>query len=362
MKVALIAEPGWLEREFETHRHLVVGLMNDGVQVVRIAPEGAFEDKAAALAGERIVYAKSSWLWLQDHRIKRLHDILDEIEVDMVHALSGAVVGAAVGLGRTMDIPVICSVWSMKWAGPVRRALRERGGIITVPAEGMIESLRESPDDESVHLVKPGVFVSDDVPGALENRDASICCLVIGDGRTDGSFAPLLQALAELRDEIPQLMFFLCVLGGDVHRLWQLAKELALLDRVNIVDPGPGGNELMIQADVVIQPQASGEFRGIILEAMAAGRPVIAAPDPALDYLIDDETARLIDSADQQAWVRILRDLRDGAPTWQALGQRAQAYVKQTYSPTKYIEGMLNVYRMAASRPIAYLPRVRAEK
>ena len=108
--------------------------------------------------------------------------------------------------------------------------------------------------------------------------------MVVGDGRADGYYLSLLEGLAQVRDRLPQAMFFLEAVGRDQHRLWQAAEQLGLLGQVSLVAEDPDNRELLFQADVVIQPQPGGVVRPLVLEAMVYGRPVIATADGMIDY------------------------------------------------------------------------------
>jgi glycosyltransferase involved in cell wall biosynthesis len=70
----------------------------------------------------------------------------------------------------------------------------------------------------------------------------------------------------------------------------------------------------------VLWPERNGELRSVLLEAMAMGLPVIAAADPALDMLVDGQTASLVASLTPDAWAQAIAALLDSPQRAQALG------------------------------------------
>lgn len=357
MKAALLADPIWLMAEATTLKRLAVGLLDEGVQLVPIVPAAFDPDEAdLSVAAEVLRYEPSGWRIVRDWRIGRLAERLVELDVDVIHALSGSMERPAVRLGQELELPVITSVWSTAAAA----TLEAGEGVkiqYTAPTRAIADTARSGLDpSHTVKVVRPGVFPSGDEPIAppLDDPDHPPSFLVIGDGRLDEAYESLLQGMARIEKRIDGAMFFFYAIGSEQHKLWRAAESLGLQERVSWVPVGAASRELLVQADVVVQPQASGTVRTIVLEAMRSGRPVIAAADGALDYLVEHRTARLLESPSPGDWAEALLQVqtdRDGLVT---LGTSAAKFVRDRHSASKFVGAILDLYRAAAPQPMPF--------
>src|SRR5690606_15756625 len=122
----------------------------------------------------------------------------------------------------------------------------------------------------------------------------------------------LLRAFAEARMEEPRLRLVLAGDGADLPRSRTLAEELALEDRVlflgDVADPA----RLYAAADLFAFPSRREAFGIALLEAMAAGLPVVASRAGAIPEVLGRAWPDLVE-ADQEtplalALIRLARD------------------------------------------------------
>lgn len=80
-----------------------------------------------------------------------------------------------------------------------------------------------------------------------------------------------------------------------------------------------------------IRVQDDIEGYGVVaLEAAAAGCPVVAADlDGLRDAVVDDESGRLVPSADRDAWIAAVNELLDDPVRAASVGDRARAWVRR---------------------------------
>ncbi|MDF0651640.1 MAG: hypothetical protein CV081_09060 [Nitrospira sp. LK265] len=161
----------------------------------------------------------------------------------------------------------------------------------------------------------------------------------------------LVDAVAHLKQEHPQL--HLVILGsGDQHDalLRQanrsgIARALHLVGRREDVDRALAGMDCFVLASL-----NEGMGRALI-EAMAAGLPVIASRTGGIPALIEDEkNGLLVPPGDSLALAVALRRILSD-PTWAStLGQNAMLSIGTDYGVPAMIRAIELVYREAAAR------------
>ena len=359
MKVALIADAQWLGQERATLRRIVVGLVDEMVRVVRIAPEPSGDPTEQWLmSAEPLWYRPTNWGWWRDRQVRAFAPALREMEVDVVHALDGSLDAAACGLSAALGVPVVCTVWSMAEVG----ALRAHGAATTrayvAGSRGLAEAVRRRVGaGPTIECVPPGVYAGpDENPHPpLQRVSDSICCVVIGNGRYDGYYRTLLAGISKSRQRLPGAMYFFYTTESDQHQIWQAAEQLDLLEQVSLVPTGADARRLMTQADVLLQPQPLGAVRTVVLEAMAAARPIIAAADPLVDHLINGGTARLLREPDSEQWAQCLVELAERPGEFAQLGRGARQHVLEHHKASAYSAGLCRLYeRLAVPEAIPF--------
>jgi glycosyltransferase involved in cell wall biosynthesis len=77
--------------------------------------------------------------------------------------------------------------------------------------------------------------------------------------------------------------------GGDLeHYLRDLATEVGVADRVHVLGPRKDVPELMHAIDVFAMPSIWEGFGLVLLEAMAAGRPIVASRVATIPEVVAD--------------------------------------------------------------------------
>lgn len=97
-------------------------------------------------------------------------------------------------------------------------------------------------------------------------------------------------------------------LPGYAETLWYLARDLAILERVEFIEYAPDPFDHFAWANVVVVPSRGEAFGRVTVEALKSGRPVIGARSGATVELIEDEqTGLLFDPGDVAALGAALR-------------------------------------------------------
>ncbi len=144
---------------------------------------------------------------------------------------------------------------------------------------------------------------------------------------------PFFQVLPPVLEELPD--YDLLVVGDGPQRaaLAQLAKQLGIAERVHFAGWRCDVPNLLAAANVLVLPSRWEGMPNVVLEAMAAGKPVVATRAQGVVELLGpaaDEQTAAVDSADEFC-DKLLSILRR-AELQQALGARNQERAIQQFS------------------------------
>jgi glycosyltransferase involved in cell wall biosynthesis len=147
----------------------------------------------------------------------------------------------------------------------------------------------------------------------------------------------LLRAAARLRDRLPEARLVLVGRGEERPSLERLVRELRL--GATVVFAGYRGADLpavLAALDcLVLLGMGSEESCRAVLEAMAVGRPVVAAPVGAVpEIVIDGETGWLVEPAPGAVAACLEAALRDRGRSRQ-LGEAGRRRVEALFTPSR---------------------------
>jgi len=156
----------------------------------------------------------------------------------------------------------------------------------------------------------------------------------------------LLRAL----ELVPDLRLDIVGDGPERNRLRTLADALAVSDRVKFWGEYPDEDlpRRMADADFLVLPSVSVEemFGMVLLEAMAAGRPVIttAVPSGVREVNVAGETGLEVPIRDPRGLADAMRLLADDPGLREKLGRAGRARVRERFTVDRMTEAHLELY------------------
>lgn len=140
--------------------------------------------------------------------------------------------------------------------------------------------------------------------------------------------------------------------GGDLApRLRDLAAELGVSDRVHVLGPRRDVPAIMQAIDVFAMPSMWEGFGIVLLEAMAAARPIVASRVATIpEVVLDGETGLLVPPADAPALAEALRTLAHDRVLAERLGQAGRARLETRFSLQKMVADTELLYDEALAR------------
>lgn len=270
----------------------------------------------------------------------------DVIHVHHPHSLAD--VACLLRAGRT-PVVVTQHADSSRSAGrPVARMVLRRAKAIVVPSRAHVAMSTELRGFEpKVEIIPFGIdesrwsIVPPPPPGAPPRA------LFIGRLVAFKGVDILLRAL----ERVPDLRLDIIGSGPEGPRLRTLAQALAITDRVRWYGEYPDEDltRRMADADFLVLPSVTTEemFGLVVLEAMAAGRPVIttAVPSAVREVNVPDVTGLEVPLRDVAALARALETMAGDPARREAMGAAGRLRVAQNFTRALMAQRHIELYQ-----------------
>jgi glycosyltransferase involved in cell wall biosynthesis len=171
--------------------------------------------------------------------------------------------------------------------------------------------------------------VQDESPGE------TFVWLGIGRLQPQKSWDVLLDAIAALPPEVRNRQQWYVVGEGPLEQqLKDQAEQLAISDRVRFLGPRSDVPRLFAASDALVLSSWHEGMPNVVLEAMAARRPVVATNVGAVPELVEDGTTGLVvNPREPAALANAMHDLASRpSDDRTAMGDRARAVVEERYT------------------------------
>jgi glycosyltransferase involved in cell wall biosynthesis len=288
--------------------------------------------------------------------IARLRDAWCAWRPDLVHAALFHSNLVARWLGRRLRLPVVTTTATIererRWHLPLERLTAgwDCGRIVNsrTLAEHVIHDLGAPPGRvwvTSPSVAMPALRPRDDVRRALDLPAGVFAVLWAGRVDPVKRVEFILAAAQRMRGQ--GVWFGIVGDGPDRGRLERLADALRLQDTVRFLGWRRDWTSLLPAADAFAFPSLTEGMPNAVLEAMAAGVPVIASDRPAHRELRGDGPARLllmrVDSPD--GLVQGIKTLRCNPAETAEMAARAAEWARSACDPGVAVDQTLAAYR-----------------
>ncbi len=182
----------------------------------------------------------------------------------------------------------------------------------------------------------------------LGMAEADVLALAVGRLVPQKGYPDLIAAMDLVRQKAPAVRL---VIAGDGELRGALETQVAHLGlgrHVRLLGTRRDVAELMAAADVFVN---SSHWEGLpvaILEAMAAGLPVVATAVGDAARMIDESTGIIVPAADPAGLAAALCRLAEDRDRRTDLGRHAREYVAAHHDPKAWVEQLRSVYRQVA--------------
>ena len=335
--------------------HLVRGLGPVHEPVVALPGTGALSE-ALDEAGVRRITLPAITKW----QLPRLAGIVRRERFDVVYANSLSST-ARIGLvaARLGGAAFVCHVREMGWGKSwLRLGYLWPADAVVAVSEACGASVRRFVRRGRLHVVHNGVPESELRPGS--ERDRAHLRVELGlppDARVILSVAHVcerkgqehaVRALQRLAGSVPGV--HLALVGARdrepayVRRLEAAARSWGLEGRVHLAGFRQDAARLLRGADLVVHTAAADPHPRAVLEAMAAGRAVVAFDvDGVSETVVDGVTGRLVAPGDADALSAAIGELLARPNRAAAMGVAGRERVAERFTTTATTAGVLRV-------------------
>jgi glycosyltransferase involved in cell wall biosynthesis len=137
--------------------------------------------------------------------------------------------------------------------------------------------------------------------------------------------------------------------GSERSAIEIAAHDIGIASRVRFLGHREDARDVLAACDLYANSSISEGISLTILEAMAAGLPVVATKVGGTPEIVDDTCGRLVPSRDPDALARTLASLAADFPLRQALGREARARVESQFTLDRMVREYRDAYYAAAA-------------
>lgn len=300
----------------------------------------------------------ASGRFLLARMLSEIRELHQERPIHLIHAHAALPCGqAALLLGRELGIPFVVTVHGLDafftsqveglagrlCRGSCQRVYRSARKVICISEKVRNEVLREV--GASTRVIYNGVDTAAFAP--LEEAQPSPVVLSVGNLIPIKGHELLLRAFAIVHRQNPEALCHIIGNGPEQSRLSRLAGELGIAHRVEFLGRRSRGEvaEAVKRCTLFALPSRYEGLGCVYLEAMSAGKPVIACRGQAIEEIIQHrDNGWLVGPEDLAAMTEALSRLLNDSHLRQEMGVAARRTVER-YSFAHQAAELAQLYR-----------------
>ncbi|MEM9065042.1 MAG: glycosyltransferase [Planctomycetota bacterium] len=356
MRILMLADSVFATRERPLLARLQIALGEEGVRVLLGVPEGTGALEGRDYVLRTIEIPRTGPFIGRTARLRPVFEALEPLRqgdgtpVDLVHAFGGGVWDLSMEASRRLEVPLALEIWRH---GLTARALSvgtsTTGPPVTLfaPGAGIERELTANAGHPPVRQTPWGAPIPAEPERHREDRVKSL--FFVGTGRDVPSYIGAFEGLVRATASGPPTLIFADAEAARRTGLWRAARKLGVRDRLSLIGSLEASREPVLSGDILIQPEAHGEYRTLLIDAMAHGMAVVARRDPGIGYLVEGVTARLVGSARPTEWAEVIGSLVTEPEKASALGRSARAHVAEHHRVGSHAQAVYNAYTWMTS-------------
>jgi len=224
-----------------------------------------------------------------------------------------------------------------------RQAYRCAHAIVANSSAAADRLLGEGIRASRIHVIPNGVNL-DQISGERTPRPLQTI-VTVANLRKEKAHEVLFAAAAQLFPRHPSLGVKVVGDGPRAQELRDVAASFGLADRIAFLGHREDVPALLAEADLFVLPSRSEAFPNSVIEAMAAGLPVIASAVGGLLELVDSgRTGLLVPPDDPAALARAVEAVLAAPDSARAMGDAAREEISRRYSFDRMVQAFEELY------------------
>lgn len=284
------------------------------------------------------------------------------IEIVQTHLSHANIYGCVAG--KLAGVPSVATLHNTRARSRGRSGIRSnieeyclRRGANRVIAVGqnVAEAFSNIVEDKRIDIipnaVTSGLKITAEERQALRkelagNVDGPIL-LAVGRLTAQKAYHNMLHAFAVLIKKHPKAVLVIVGRGDLDSELKQLVNSLGISDRVVFTGPRSDVRRLLSAGDVFLNSSLWEGLSIAMLEAMAAGLPIVATKVGDAEKLLSSGGGILVKVEDEQAFTNAIDYLLSNPEERITMGNAAQEFVEENYLAHAWFEKLLKTYAKA---------------
>jgi glycosyltransferase involved in cell wall biosynthesis len=154
-----------------------------------------------------------------------------------------------------------------------------------------------------------------------------------------------IEVLIEAAQRVQGAIFLIVGDGPKADEWRELTKEYGVTDRIRWAGYRTDVDNFLAGCDVFAHPSLSDAFPTVLLEAMAAGLPVVASDVGGIPEIVEPgETGVLVPAGDASRLAAAIQDLLSDRRRARDMGDRGRLVAEQKFSTEAWIDRLVAVY------------------
>lgn len=364
MRVLFLSDPAFTDHEQIMLRRLAIGLADEGTRVAWAVSEQHARQMTDTLLVPIIPFQRPRLgLSLKQRAANLLEHATEALSdpPDIIHMFGGAVFSLGAEATRRAAASPAFELWRPNLEANTRIAVNRACGshagdadqprppLIITPTKVTQSRIAPHFPEAVVRCIPWGIHAAE--PHEDQGSDA-ISIVLIGPGRDGRAWQAAFRAAIRVLAADDRVHLFADAEATRKLRVWPDARKAGVLGRLSLMDNAEFRRELAMRADIMLYPDARGESRTILLDAMASSVALVAATDPLAESLIDGTTCRLVTDPTEHQWQEAIEHLVQDPAARRRLSESATAYIHEHHRATRQIVSLTDAYEWVAGDPV----------
>jgi glycosyltransferase involved in cell wall biosynthesis len=311
-------------------------------------------------AGAEIIELDARRLTDPRRFLKLLHYLRRE-KVEVIHAHLTYAILLGTLAARLSGIPIVASIHNTEpdhWGKLEIFFLRHLVQRVIAVGTAIAEAYQPKLGNKAIEIVANPVAA---VPAIGQEQINSLRASLMGDPSrpfvlTVGRLEPqkglpdLLEAAARVRQHVPNVFFAIAGTGTLKDELNSQIESLGLSGTVQLLGVRDDIPALLAACDTFV---ISSHWEGLpiaMLEAMSAGRPIVATSVGDIPNVLNAQSGLLVPPRKPEELAAAIQSMLADPQRAQQMGQAARQYVEQNHSPAAWLEHLYQIYAQVAQK------------